>query len=71
MAYVSVNTGVSTQLLGRVSDYFAGLRQSFADHRLYQKTLDELKGLSNRDLADLGMYRGDLHRVAREAVYGQ
>lgn len=71
MAFVSVNTGVSTQLLGRVSDYFAGLRQSFADHRLYMTTFDELSSLSSRELADLGMYRADLHRIAREAVYGK
>ena len=71
MAYVSINSGVQNQFLGRVSDYFAGVRQSFADHRLYRQTLDELHGLSSRELADLGMYRGDLHRIAREAVYGK
>jgi len=49
---------------------FARLRQSFADHRKYLTTYDELNALSDRELADLGLSRHNVRDVAREAVYG-
>jgi uncharacterized protein YjiS (DUF1127 family) len=49
---------------------FAHLRQSFADHRKYLATYDELNALSDRELADIGLSRWHVRDVAREAVYG-
>lgn len=49
---------------------FARLRKSFADYRLYRKTLNELEGLNDRELSDLGMSRFDLRTVAYDSVYG-
>jgi len=49
---------------------FARLRQSFAHHRKYLATYDELNALSDRGLADLGLSRLDVRDVAQEAVYG-
>ena len=34
----------------------------------YSRTKSELEGLSNRELADLGISRVDVHRLAREAT---
>ena len=34
----------------------------------YSQTKSELEGLSNRELADLGISRTDIHRLAREAT---
>lgn len=34
----------------------------------YNRTVSELNNLSNRELADLGLSRSDINRVAREAV---
>lgn len=34
----------------------------------YNRTVAELSHLSNRELADLGLSRSDIPRVAREAV---
>lgn len=48
----------------------ARLRAAWADWRLYRRTLAELEALSDRDLADLGLFRQDLPAVARETVYG-
>ena len=39
-------------------------------HRAYRCTLDELSALSDRDLADLGLHRSEIARVAKETVYG-
>ena len=56
----------TTELTGS----FARLRESFADYRKYLATYDELKALSDRGLADLGLSRLNVRDVAREAVYG-
>lgn len=34
----------------------------------YNRTVSELNALSNRELADLGILRADIQRVARAAV---
>ena len=34
----------------------------------YNRTISELQGLNNRELADLGIARTDIHRLAREAT---
>ena len=48
---------------------FARLRQSFADHRKYLATYDELNALNDRELADIGVSRLNVRDVARQAVY--
>lgn len=48
----------------------ARLGVALADWRLYRRTLAELDALSDRDLADLGLFRHDIPRIARETVYG-
>lgn len=47
----------------------ATLRARYARWRLYRRTLSEMAGLSNRELADLGLHRSELKRVAFMAVY--
>ncbi|EIM29459.1 uncharacterized small protein [Microvirga lotononidis] len=39
------------------------------NYHLYRKTVRELAQLSDRDLADLGIARYDISRVAREATF--
>jgi uncharacterized protein YjiS (DUF1127 family) len=38
---------------------------------VYSTTLNELSALSNRDLADLGIARSEVRRIAWEAAYAQ
>jgi len=49
--------------------FVATLRARYARWRLYRRTLSEMAGLSNRELADLGLHRSELKRVALMAVY--
>ncbi|MER2507931.1 DUF1127 domain-containing protein [Amaricoccus sp.] len=49
---------------------FAGIAKAFADWMLYRRTLVELRALSARELADLGLAPTDLRAVAFESVYG-
>lgn len=37
-------------------------------YRRYRRTLNELEACSTRDLKDLGIYRCDIRRLAREAA---
>jgi uncharacterized protein YjiS (DUF1127 family) len=46
------------------------LRRAWADYRAYRATLGELGSLTDRQLGDLGLTRGELQATARRAVYG-
>ena len=69
MAYAIANT-TSASILDRAATFFANQRAAYAQHRMYVKTMDELKGLSTRELNDLGLSRSSLHDTAYMAVYG-
>ena len=45
------------------------LREIIAKRTTYRKTVHELQGLSNRDLADLGIHRSAIKSIAYEAAY--
>ena len=47
---------------------FEVLKNRFATWQRYSRTVNELRALSNRDLADLGISRPDIRRLAREAA---
>lgn len=49
----------------------ASVREAMERHRVYKQTLSELQGLSGRELADLGISRSMITRVALEAAYGK
>lgn len=50
--------------------FVAETRERRARRAKYRRTLAELEGTSNRDLADLGIARGDIPALAWRAVYG-
>lgn len=45
------------------------LKLKIARYRLYRETLNELSALSNRELADLGLNRSMIKRLAYQAAY--
>lgn len=47
---------------------FETLRKRYARWQRYSRTVKELDALSNRDLADLGISRSDIKRLAQESV---
>ena len=49
--------------------YIARTRARLAQWRLYRQTLSEMAELHDRQLADLGLHRSELKRVAYMAVY--
>ena len=46
------------------------IQTALAKRKVYHATHSELSALSDRDLQDLGILRGDINRLAREAAYG-
>ena len=44
------------------------LTQRWMKFRNYRETINELRALDDRELADLGIGRSDITRLAREAV---
>jgi len=47
---------------------FEVLKTRITAWKRYNRTVSELSALSNRDLADLGISRSDIQRIARSAV---
>lgn len=46
------------------------LKSAAAKRAAYLRTRNEIAGLSDAEVADLGIYRQDAARIARAAVYG-
>jgi Uncharacterized conserved small protein len=44
------------------------IRKSFREWRLYRQTVSELSRMSDRELSDLGISRGDIPFVARRSA---
>ncbi|WP_210529599.1 DUF1127 domain-containing protein [Rubellimicrobium arenae] len=70
MAYATFGPRASERL--SVLQHLAGLRLSLSDHlarrRAYRATLEELRALSDRDLADLDLHRSLIPEIARMAA---
>ncbi|MEM9798425.1 MAG: DUF1127 domain-containing protein [Pseudomonadota bacterium] len=72
MAYVTYgnSAATSTSLRDRLVARIDAARVAWGQWRTYRTTLAELSRLSDRDLADLGLFRGNLREVAIKAAYG-
>lgn len=69
---MSINTNRSAAaLLGEdLSAAVYAAMQRIVEYRTYRRTVNELSQLSAHDLADLGLHRSEILRVAHETVYG-
>jgi uncharacterized protein YjiS (DUF1127 family) len=50
---------------------FEMLKTTAVNYALYRQTRNEIANLPADIALDLGIYRGDAERIAREAVYGK
>ncbi|MFP1644077.1 DUF1127 domain-containing protein [Pontitalea aquivivens] len=55
----------------RILAFFTAIGEARARRKVYALTVRELRGLSNRELADMGVNRSMITRVALEAAYGK
>ena len=70
MAYATNTRAQGASLSQRISESWAALADRYAKYSTYKVTLNELAGLSDRDLADLGINRSMIRGIATEAAYG-
>lgn len=70
MAYVGTAQTLPASLIERVRNALGFTAEKMIRRKIYRTTLTELRSLGNRDLADLGLARSELQRVAWEAAYG-
>lgn len=45
------------------------VRTQMMSHKMYRDTYNELSKLSDRELKDIGLCRGDIHSIAMESYY--
>lgn len=69
MAYANANT--ASTMARRSNGIVARFLEAAAARKVYRTTLTELQGLTNRDLADLGINRSMIKSIAFEAAYGK
>jgi len=67
MAYTT-QTHAGLTLANRWANFRADLVEAHAKRKLYRVTKAELSNLTNRDLADLGINRSMINRLALEAA---
>jgi uncharacterized protein YjiS (DUF1127 family) len=71
MAYTysirAAGTGISDRLTAAMKSVQAALVQ----RRMFGQTFRELNALTDRELADLGIHRADIRRIAAQAAYGK
>jgi uncharacterized protein YjiS (DUF1127 family) len=55
----------------KMAALLVAVREEFRRRRVYRTTLRQLRGLSQRDLDDLGIARHMISRLAAEAAWGK
>ena len=69
MAYVQPETNLAASFFENLATIVRNMFNRYNQYRLYSKTVSELRSLNGRDLADLGLSRSMIERVAYSAVY--
>ena len=64
------NAAATSGIAGRLMAAIQHMQENRARHVIYRQTVRELNALTNRDLADLGIERATITRLAREAAWG-
>jgi uncharacterized protein YjiS (DUF1127 family) len=71
MAYVNNTTALRKgSPVSGLGGIIAALRLQLQRREVYTRTVRELQALSERDLADLGIHRSMIEKIAHEAAYG-
>jgi uncharacterized protein YjiS (DUF1127 family) len=71
MAYVNTTSAARKGFADRLAVLRDGILKALIQRRTYQRTVAELNGLTDRELADLGISRLSIADIAREAAYGK
>lgn len=69
MAYFTDTRFQGVTIADRFSAIAATWRENAQRNRLYYRTMSELSAMSNRELSDIGISRGQIREIAIEASY--
>lgn len=69
MAYTTYTQPLRETGASWIDTLIAKLRARRENYLRYRQTADELHALSDRELADIGISRFDIPRIARESIY--
>jgi uncharacterized protein YjiS (DUF1127 family) len=64
-----VLTAASWLNFGAIINYFKDVRRNYINARKVSDTIKELSRLSDAELRDIGIHRGDIHAIAMETQY--
>jgi uncharacterized protein YjiS (DUF1127 family) len=65
--FTDTNVAVSAQP-SRIAAFFDAISLKLRQRKVYNQTFNELCTMTSRDLADLGLSRGDFRRISKEAA---
>jgi uncharacterized protein YjiS (DUF1127 family) len=51
-----------------LNNFLQKITKSYAKSRQYHRTVKELRGLTDKELNDIGINRGDIHSIASKDV---
>lgn len=71
MAYMNTSSTAVFGVMDRVASVVKSAKEALHRRRVYMQTVSELRGLSTRELNDLGIARSMITRIALEAAYGK
>lgn len=71
MTYAITQRGWRFSLSEFAAQLVASVKENRARRAIYNRTLDELRMMSDRDLADIGIARVQIEDIAFEAAYGK
>ena len=71
MAYANTSGAATFGLRDRIAAMARVCTEGAARRRVYRQTVEELSNLSDRELADLGIHRSIINRVALHAANGK
>ncbi len=71
MAYVASHRPSRVSFFEFAANIVASWKAERARRVIFNQTLGELRGMSDRDLADIGIARIQIEDIAFEAAYGQ
>ncbi|WP_323036293.1 DUF1127 domain-containing protein [Pararhodobacter sp.] len=71
MAYASATSHGVSGFFGQIIAAASSLRTAWNRSRVYTQTCRELAALSSHELADIGINRNMISRIAYEAAYGR
>ncbi|WP_435259742.1 DUF1127 domain-containing protein [Thioclava sp. FR2] len=71
MAYVNSDRAAGINVTGWMGDVLAKWNEARERRAVYVKTVQELRAMSDRDLADINLARVQIEDIAREAAYGK